>query len=94
MNLDSLEALCVELVQSDCDRSEILTAFSDADLQDAYFDVLHQLGLELAIGLDAHSHWLADSLLIYSNQEAIHLCQTAFYALLCEFDRRGVERPE
>jgi hypothetical protein len=66
-----------------------LAAQSDAELQDTYLDVLRQLGWELVIGVDAHSHWLSDSLMIYSNQAAIHLCQTAFYAILCEFDRRG-----
>jgi len=79
MNLDSLEALCLELVQSDSETSATLAALTNAELRTAYVDVLHQLGLELAIGLDAHSHWLSDSLLIYSNQGPIHLCQTAYY---------------
>ena len=94
MNLDSLEALCIELVSSDNDTSAVLAALSDDELQDAYVDVLHQFGLELVIGVDAHSHWMSDSLLIYSNQAAIHLCQTAFYADLCELERRGIDRPD
>jgi hypothetical protein len=93
MTFQQLEDLCIELVQSDCDRSESLAAFSDAELQDVYVSVLRQFGLELAIGVDEHSHWMSDSLLIYSNQGPIHLCQTAFYAVLCELDRRGV-RPD
>jgi hypothetical protein len=94
MNLDFLEDLCGELLQSDCDRSESLAALSDAELQDAYVDVLQQFGLELVIGVDEHSHWMSDSLLIYSNQGPIHACQTAFYAILCELDRRGGDRPD
>ena len=93
MNFQQLEDFCIELVKSDSDRSATLAALNDLELQDAYLDVLRQLGWELVIGVDAHSHWLSDSLLISSNREAIHLCQTAFYALLCEFDRRGVDRP-
>ena len=90
MTFQRLEDLCIELVQCDGGRSESLAALSDAELQDAYLDVLWQLGWELVIGVDAHSHWVSDSLLIYSNQAAIHLCQTAYYAILCEMDRRGV----
>ena len=93
MNVQQLEDLCIQLVQSDCDRSESLAALSDLELQDAYLNVLRQLGWELVIGVDSHSHWMSDSLLIYANQGAIHLCKTAFYALLVEMDRRGGERP-
>jgi hypothetical protein len=94
MNLEFLEALCNELVQSDCERSAILAALSDAELQDAYVDVLHQFGLELVCGVDAHSHWLSDLLVIGSNLGPIHAAQTAFYAILVEMDLRGVDWPD
>jgi uncharacterized circularly permuted ATP-grasp superfamily protein len=64
MDLNFLERLCTELVQSNCERSEILAALSDGELKDAYLDVSRQLGLELVCGLDSHSHWMADLLLI------------------------------
>jgi hypothetical protein len=41
-----------------------LAALSDGELKDAYLDVSRQLGLELVCGLDSHSHWMADLLLI------------------------------
>ena len=94
MNLEFLETLCNELLQSDNERSETLSAMSDAELQTIYVDVLHQLGLELIIGLDAHSHWLSDLLVIGSNLGPIHAAETAFYAILCEMDRRGVDEPD
>ena len=94
MNLDSLEALCLELVQSDSETSATLAAQSDAELQDTYLDVLRQLGWELVIGVDAHSHWMSDSLVISSNLGPIHGAETAFYAILCEMDRRGVDEPD
>jgi hypothetical protein len=94
MNLDFLEDLCNELLQSDNERSATLSAMSPAALQTVYVDVLHQLGLELIIGLDAHSHWLSDLLVIGSNLGPIHAAETAFYAILCEMDRRGVDEPD
>ena len=94
MNLEFLEALCNELVQSDCERSEILAALTDAELKDAYLDVLRQLGLELVCGVDSHSHWINDLLVIVANQGPIHACETAFYAILVELDRRGVDEPD
>ena len=94
MNLDFLEDLCGELLQSDCERSATLAALSDAELRDAYFDILQQFGLELVIGVDEHSSWMSDLLLIGSNQGPIHACQTVFYAILVEMDRRGVDRPD
>jgi hypothetical protein len=94
MNLEFLEALCNELVQSDCERSAILAALSDAELQDAYVDVLHQFGLELVCGVDTHSHWTCDFLMIVANQGPIHAAETAFYAILCEMDRRGIDEPD
>src|ERR1019366_6492410 len=94
MNLGFLEDLCIELVQSDCDRSELLVALSDAELQDTYLDVLTQFGLELVCGVDENSSWMSDLLVIEGNQGAIHACQTVFYAILVEMDRRGVDRPD
>ena len=94
MNLTFLEFLCNELVQSDCERSEILAALSDGELKDAYLDVLRQLGLELVCGVDSHSHWTCDFLMIVANQGPIHACQTAFYAVLVEMERRGVDEPD
>jgi hypothetical protein len=94
MNLQFLEDLCTELVQSECERSAILAALSDAELQDAYVDVLQQFGLELVIGVDELSSWMSDVLVIGGNQGPIHACQTAFYDILVEMDRRGVDRPD
>lgn len=94
MNLEFLEALCNELVRSNCERSEILAALTDAELKDAYLDVLRQLGLELVCGVDSHSHWTCDFLMIVANQGPIHAAETAFYAILCEMDRRGVDEPD
>src|ERR1035438_8376718 len=91
MNFQQLEDLCIELAQSDCDRT--VATLTNAELQDAYVAILRQYGLELIIGVYEHSHWMSDSLLIFSNQGPIHLCQTAFYAIFFEMDRRGVERP-
>jgi hypothetical protein len=67
---------------------------SDAELQTAYVDVLQQFGLELVCGLDEQSCWMSDLLVIGGNQGPIHACQTAFYAVLVEMDRRGVDRPD
>ena len=94
MNLQFLEDLCAELVQSDCERSEILAALSDGELKDAFVDVSHQLGLELVCGVYEHSHWLSDLLVIGSNLGPIHASQTAFYAILVELDRRGLDWPD
>jgi hypothetical protein len=93
MNLQFLEDLCNELLQSDCERSGILAALTDAELQDAYVDVLRQFGLELVCGVDEHSSWMSDLMVIGGNQGPIHACQTALYAILVEMDRRGVDRP-
>jgi len=94
MNLQVLEDLCNELLQSEDERSPTLSAMSAADLQTLYVDVLHQFGLELIIGLDAHSHWLSDLLVIVANQRPIHAAETVFYAVLVELDRRGVDEPD
>jgi hypothetical protein len=94
MTLQQLENLCDELLVSENDTSPMLSAFTDAELLDAYADVLYQYGLELVCGVDEHSRWMSDLLVIGGNQGPIHACQTAFYAVLVEMDRRGVERPE
>jgi hypothetical protein len=94
MNLEFLEDLCDELLQSDCERSAILAALTDAELQAVYVDVLRQFGLELVIGVDEHSRWMSDSLVIGSNLGPIHASETAFYAILVEMERRGVEEPD
>ena len=94
MNLQFLEDLCNELVQPGCERSAILAALSDAELQDAYVDVSRQFGLELVFGVYEHSHWLSDLLVIGSNLGPIHASQTAFYAILLELDRRGLDWPD
>ena len=94
MNLGFLEALCTELVQPGCEKGAILAALTDAELQDAYLDVLRQFGLELVCGVDSHSHWMNDLLVIVANQGPIHAAETAFYAILCEMDRRGVDEPD
>src|ERR1035437_2789102 len=96
MNLQFLEDLCDELLQSDNERSAILAALTDAELQAVYVDVLRQFGLELVIGVDddEHSSWMSDSLVIGSNLGPIYASETAFYAILVEMERRGVEEPD
>jgi hypothetical protein len=94
MNFQFLEDLCDELLQSDCGKSALLAALTDAGLREAYFDILQQLGLELAIGVDEHSSWMCDLLLIGGNQGPIHASQTAFYAILVELERRGLDLPD
>ena len=93
MNLNFLAHLCDELLQYN-ERSPTLSAMSDAELQTLYVDVLHQFGLELICGVDSHSHWMNDLLVIVANQGPIHAAETAFYAILCEMDRRGVDEPD
>jgi hypothetical protein len=94
MDLTFLEHLCAELLQSDNERSAILAALSDDGLRTVYVDVLHQFGLELICGVDSHSHWTCDFLMIVANQAAIHAAETAFYAILLEFERRGIDEPD
>ena len=87
MNLQFLEGLCDELLQSDCERSAVLAALTDAELQDAYVDVLQQFGLELVIGVDENSSCMSDLLVVGGNQGPIHACQAVFYAVLVEMER-------
>jgi hypothetical protein len=93
MTLDQLENLCDDLLVSDSDTSEILAALSDEELRTAYSDVLRQWSLELAVGAYENSSWLGDILVIGCNQGPIHASETAFYAILVELGRRGVDRP-
>ena len=94
MNLTFLEDLCAELLQPDCERSTILAALTDSQLKDAYWDVSRQFSLELLCGVYEHSSWISDLLVIDGNQGPIHASQTAFYAILVELDRRGLDWPE
>ena len=94
MNLEFLQTLCTELLQSNNERSATLSAMCDTALQTLYVDVLHQFGLELICGVDSHSHWMNDLLVIVANEGPIHACQTAFYAILVELERRGVDEPD
>jgi hypothetical protein len=84
MTLQFLEELCDELLQPDCERSELLAALSDAELQDAYTDVLHQYGLELVCGAYEHSSWMGELLMIGANEGPIKACSAAFLAVLAE----------
>ena len=94
MNLEFLEDLCSELIQSDCDRSELLAALTNSELRDAYVDVLRQYGLELVCGAYEHSSWMGGLLMIAGNEGPIKACAAAFLAILVEMDRRGVDRPD
>ena len=94
MDLNFLEHLCSELVQPGCERSAILAALSDDALKTVYVDVLHQFGLELICGVDSHSHWTCDFLMIVANQGQIHAAETAFYGVLLELERRGIDEPD
>ena len=49
MNFQQLEDLCIELAQSDCDRT--VATLTNAELEDAYVAILRQYGLELIIGV-------------------------------------------
>jgi hypothetical protein len=90
MTLQLLEALCEELLQPDCQRSAVLAALSDAELQDASADVLRQYGLELFCGAYEHSSWMGELLMIAGNEGPIKACAAAFLAVLVEMDRRGI----
>jgi hypothetical protein len=94
MTLQELEELCCELLQCDSETGAILSAMSDTELQAAHDDVVRQYGLELVIAADEHSNWMGELLIIGANQGQILACQAAFYAILVEMDRRGVDRPD
>jgi hypothetical protein len=91
MNLHQLDELCDELLVSDSEASAILLSMSDAELQDAYVDVVHQYGLELVIGTEEQSTWMSDVLVIAANQGPIFACSAAFQAILLEMSRRNVD---
>jgi len=92
MTVQQIEDLCYEIVASDSNTSA-LGALSDAELQDAYADVLRQWSLELAIGAYESSAWIGELLMIGANEGPIKACAMAFLATLVEMDRRGVHPP-
>jgi len=94
MDLTFLAHLSAELIEPGCERSEILAALDDLELRNAYFDVQHQLGLELTCGLYEHSHSFPGMLVIAANLGPIFASQTSFYAILQELDRRGLDWPD
>lgn len=94
MTLQQLEEFCYELAFSDTDTSAVLAALSDAELQLAYADVLRQYGLELVIGVDEHSSWMGNVLVIGANEGPIKACAMAFLAVMVEMERRGVGQPD
>jgi hypothetical protein len=94
MTLQQIEDLCYGILDSDSETSAVLAAFSDADLQAAYTDVLRQYGLELVCGAYEYSGWMGDLLMIGANEGPIKACAMAFLAILVELDRRGVDRPD
>lgn len=90
--MDSLlTQLADELLLTDiCERSAVLAALSDDELQAAYDHVLEQFALELLIGAHEKSEWSNGNLVIAANHRQIHLLQAAFYAVRLEVQRRGV----
>jgi len=94
MNLQQLENLCYDLLDSDDADTNALAALSDTELKLAYLDVLQQYGLELVCGAYEHSSWMGDLLMIGANEGPIKACAAAFLAILVEFERRGVSRPD
>ena len=91
MTLHELDQLCDELLDPECERSAILSAMSDAELQSAYVDVLRQYGLELVIGAEEKSTWMCELLVIGSNQGPIFACAAAFQAILLEMSKRQMD---
>jgi hypothetical protein len=77
------------LVQDITERSAVLTALSDDELQAAYDFMLEQFALELLIGAHEKSDWYDGKLVIDANHGPIHLLQAAFYAVRLEAQRRG-----
>jgi hypothetical protein len=94
MTLNQLDELCDELLDPDCERSAILSAMSDAELQSAYPDIVRQFGLELVIGTEEQSTWMSDVLVIAANQGPLFACSLAFQAILIEMSRRNLDPPE
>jgi len=77
------------LVKDIAERSAVLAALSDDELQAAYDFVLEQFALELLIGADKNSEWSNGKLVIAGNRGNIHLLQAAFYAVKLEVQRRN-----
>jgi len=87
---EHLEQLAGELLHIDIDQPcPTVVSLSDAELQVAFDDVLHQFGLELAIGVSEQSEWVGDLLVINANQAAITTLETVFYAIRVERQRRS-----
>jgi hypothetical protein len=85
-----LTNLADELLVNDiCERSAVLAALSDDDLQVFYDHVLEQFALELLIGAHENSEWAQGKLVIDANHRNIHLLQAAFYAVRLELQRRN-----
>ena len=84
-----LTQLADELLVADiCERSAVLAALSNDELEAAYDHVLEQFALELLIGADKNSEWSRGKLVIDANHGPIHLLQAAFYAVKLEVQRR------
>ncbi len=77
------------LVQDIIERSAVLAALSDDELQVFYDHVLEQFALELLIGADKNSEWSNGKLVIDANHGPIHLLQAAFYAVRLEVQHRS-----
>ncbi len=93
MTLQQLENFCYELLDSGADTNA-LAALSDAELQDAYTDVLRQYGLELVCGAYEDSTWMGGMLMIAGNEGPIKALAAAFLGVLVEIDRRAIKRPD
>jgi hypothetical protein len=93
MTLQQLGQLCDDLLVSECDASPMLSAFTDAELLDAYSFVLLQYGLELVCGAYEKSGWINGQLLICANEGPVLACQTAFAAIRLEMGRRKLAPP-
>jgi len=70
------------------ERSAVLTALSDDELEAAYDHILEQFALELLIGAAKNSDWSDGKFVIDANHGPIHLLEAAFYAVKLEVQRR------
>jgi len=70
------------------ERSAVLTALSDDELEVAYDHILEQFALELLIGAAKNSDWSDGKFVIDANHGPIHLLEAAFYAVKLEVQRR------
>lgn len=94
MTIHELDELCDELLDPGCERSAILPAMSDSELQTAYVDTFRQYGLELVIGAEEKSNWMSELLVIGFNQGPIFACSAGFQAILLEMSRRKLDPPD